>query len=398
MEQSVREDTLRNGRLDDVLTVLVFGIALWLPIAVGLISPSAEISLAEKRRLAELPTFSLEPARLAAFPAELSRYWDDHLGLRGALIRSYARLSIGLLGRSPSAGLIVGRDGWFFLGTRAPVEQFRGLARFEPADLERWQRVLEETRDWLAERGIAYVVAIAPNKHTMYGEFLPPSLSKVQGETQLDALMRHLDAHSSLELVDLRETLRAAKQRERVYHRTDTHWNDVGAYLAYREILEAAGRQLPSLGEADPVPVRRRARRSPGLALVQSVGLERVYREETVELVPREPRSRVAAEQRRAYPELVRTQRPFAFEISDPDLPRAIVFRDSFANALIPFLSEHFERTLYIWSPDVDPEPIEAERPDVVIHVIAERFLGRTPRGIREIQERRDRRTGGDQD
>jgi hypothetical protein len=394
MEQPVREDRLRGSQGDDVLTILVFGIALWLPIAVGLASPSAEISLREKRRLAEPPRFSLEPARLPAFPAELSRYWDDHLGLRQPLIQSYARLSIGLLGRSPSAGLIVGAEGWFFLGARAPLEQFRGLARFEPAELERWQRVLEERRDWLAERGIGYVVAIAPNKHTMYGEFLPPALSKVRAETPLDALVRHLDASSSLAFVDLREALRAAKQEERVYHRTDTHWNDVGAYRAYREILEAAKRQLPSLRKADPVRVRRRARLSPGLGLVQSVGLERVYREEVVELRPIEPRSRVASEYRRAYPELVRTQRPFAFEVADPDLPRAIVFRDSFANALIPFLSEHFARTLYIWSPDVDPDLVEAERPDVVIQEISERFLGRAPWGIREIQESRGHETG----
>ena len=383
----------KDGRalVDDVLTSVVLCLALWTPIGVGLLSPDATVSLAEQRRLAELPELSFGPARLAALPAELSRYWDDHLGLRDFLIRSHARLSIGVLGRSPSSSLLVGRDGWFFLGTPEPVRQARGLARFAPGEIERWQMVLEERRDWLARRGIPYVVAIAPNKHTIYGEFLPAGLPRVHEETQLDALARHLSEHSSVEFIDLRGPLLAAKPDQRIYHRTDTHWNDLGAYRAYAEILAAVKRRLPGL-EAGPLPVQRRERSVPGLGLVRSVGLENVYREETVELRPVPARARVAPEHERTYRERERRQRPLAFEVPDPDLPRAVVFRDSFANALIPFLSEHFRRTLYVWSPDVDPAIVEAERPDVVIQEIAERFLSRAPHGIREIQEHRARR------
>ena len=58
------------------------------------------------------------------------------------------------------------------------------------------------------------------------------------------------------------------------------------------------------------------------------------------------------------------------------------MFRDSFANALIPFLSESFDRIVYVWQPDVHPQVVQIEKPDVVIHEIAERFLARTPHGV----------------
>ena len=50
-----------------------------------------------------------------------------------------------------------------------------------------------------------------------------------------------------------------------------------------------------------------------------------------------------------------------------PGRPRAVVFRDSFGSALIPFLSEEFSRAVYLWQYNVDPDVVLAERPDVVI-------------------------------
>ena len=77
-------------------------------------------------------------------------------------------------------------------------------------------------------------------------------------------------------------------------------------------------------------------------------------------------------------------QLPFALGTGDASLPSAVMFRDSFANALIPFLSESFERIVYVWHPDVNAHVVELERADVVIQEVAERFLGRLPSGIEE--------------
>ena len=62
-------------------------------------------------------------------------------------------------------------------------------------------------------------------------------------------------------------------------------------------------------------------------------------------------------------------------EIAGSSLPRAVVFRDSFASRLVPFLSEHFSRAVYLWQNDFDPEIVLRERPDVVIQEIAGRHL-----------------------
>jgi hypothetical protein len=381
----VPHDPSTRSTLDSRLTLGVFLALLWLPLVVSALSRDTGVSLSEQRTLAPLPSFA--PSALADLPTGLEHYWDDRMGLREDLIRAWAWLHIELLGVSPSDKLIVGRDGWLFFGDADAVAQYRGLARFDEPALERWTRVLEERNAWLAERGIAYLLVVVPNKHRMYAEYMPAAIPRVHETSQLDQLAAALRARGTVPFLDLREPLARAGRRARTYHRTDTHWNDVGAYAAYRAILAALAPRVPSLPR-QPVAVRALERTTPGLGLARIVGLSLAYPERSLDLVVESPRAAVPSERRAAFEDRKRRQLAFALGTGDPALPSAVVFRDSFADALVPFLSESFSRVVYVWQRDVDPSVVEAERPDVVIQEIAERFLGRAPRGIEAARSR----------
>jgi hypothetical protein len=59
------------------------------------------------------------------------------------------------------------------------------------------------------------------------------------------------------------------------------------------------------------------------------------------------------------------------------DLPRLVMFHDSFGLRLIRFLSEHFSRSVYVEARDVKRLTVEWEQPDVVILEVCERYLAR---------------------
>ena len=61
------------------------------------------------------------------------------------------------------------------------------------------------------------------------------------------------------------------------------------------------------------------------------------------------------------------------------DWPRAVMFRDSFATWLIPFLVDHFRRITFSWQYTFDRELVEKEHPDVVIQEMVERVLMDAP-------------------
>ncbi|MEA3254650.1 MAG: hypothetical protein U9Q22_02325, partial [Candidatus Altiarchaeota archaeon] len=96
--------------------------------------------------------------------------------------------------------------------------------------------------------------------------------------------------------------------------------------------------------------------------------------ETSIKFVPKEPRLAETASINYNNPNPIR---PFiAKSVNNPDLPTAVFFRDSFIIALIPFLSEHYNRSVYPWV-RYNQTIIEMESPDIVVTEIIERNLGR---------------------
>ncbi len=380
----IEDRRFRVDAFEAWFTIVAFMLALIAWLALTLTHEPERISRFEQRLLATMPTYDASAGGLGEYRRGLEAYLDDHLAFRNLLISIHARIEVGWLGSSPSSKVIVGKQGWFFLNDEVAVRQYRGLARLEPVQLETWQRVLEARRDWLAERGIAFVLVLVPNKHQIYPEFMPDRLPRMGVEEQHVQLARYLAEHSTVQVVDLMPSLLEAKRSQRVYHRTDTHWNDVGAYLAYRKILEAMAVALPQYAEAlRPVEVEFRRYTDKGIGLTSMIGVSDVYREEILQLVQVDPHSQILMDKRRPYKILEREQKPLAHGVPGAALPRGVVFRDSFANALIPYLSENFRRVLYVWARDVEARFVEREQPDIVIQEIAGRLLDRPPIGIR---------------
>ena len=116
-------------------------------------------------------------------------------------------------------------------------------------------------------------------------------------------------------------------------------------------------------------------RRVPGqgndLALLLSLG--DVLPASRLSLVPRAPRRARWLATDAALPS--GSQGVYISEIDDPSLSRAVVFQDSFGEALRPFLSEHFQRTFHSRQVLFDPAVVEQERPSVVIQEMVERLL-----------------------
>jgi hypothetical protein len=300
------------------------------------------------------------------------RWFEDHFAFRSRLVRWYGESRLYLLRQSPTQSVVLGRDGWLFYGDDGGAEDFVNERPLTDAERRTWRDSIRTCRDWLAARGIGYVFFIAPDKHVIYPEEFAASARRVSNTSRADDVYA---ATAGLDVsVDVRPALLQARNRERVYHVTDTHWNARGALVAYQQIIDAVRRANPSVP-----PAWRREDFEDQTAIVEGqdlagmIGLRRVMREEDLRLIPRRPRQARVVDPPGAQPddELGR----IVTEIPGSHLPRALVFRDSFASALAPFLSEHFSRTVYLWQNDFDADAVLAERPDVVIQEIVGRHL-----------------------
>lgn len=375
-----RRENFRTA--EGIALIVLFVVALWMPILISLsASSSGRFNMAEKRKMAEMPKLDGGLSSIKEFPASFSKYYDDNFGFRETLIGWHNHAKGMLLRISPAPNAIIGKQGWLFLGDGNIVADYRATHPFTNEELERWRIVLEGKRNWLAAQGILYLFLVAPDKHSIYPEFIPDHINRVGSETCLDQLVAYLKAHSDVNIMDLRPALREGKGAARVFHKTDTHWNEQGAYIAYTEIMARVSGGAPSLRPKRPDDFRYVKENTEGHDIANMMGLKDVFTEQDIHLFPK--RDNCAHEvdfkldMRYSWPQYSPEHAPYARECENSKL-RMVFFQDSFGTALVPFLSEHFRRTVYIWDYPgyaVMNAAIRQEHPDIVIEERVERHL-----------------------
>jgi len=357
----------------NAVLVLAFVVIISLPLAANLAGHDGADPQAENRELAPMPTLQPSLRGIVDYAGGFSRWFEDHFAFRATLVRWYSESRYFWLGVSPSSAVIKGRDGWLFYADDGGAEDATNETLLDAGELADWRESLTRTRQWLQARRIAYVFAIAPDKADVYPEELPPTLTRVHAMSRADQVAA-VCRDAAIPIADLRAPVTAAKARDRTYFLTDTHWNDRGAFVAYRQITDAVrsqdSRVPPAWNRDDFSPA---ARVVEGQDLARMIGLMRVLSEEDLTLVPKRSRRARVVEPPGAEPSAEEGR--LVTEIPGASLPRAVIFRDSFASRLAPYLSEHFSRAVYLWQNDFDPDAIEQEHPDVVIQEIVSRHL-----------------------
>jgi alginate O-acetyltransferase complex protein AlgJ len=335
----------------------------------------------EQRKPAERPAFPTSRRAAAEFAARFDAYLDDHFGFRNGLLRLHGQVATSWLKRRPSetVEVMVGRQGWLYYTGVDAIRSLEGRSLFPEAGRRVWERCIRERGRWLAQRGIRYLVVFAPEKGSIYPEYLPDWLHPSTHGTRFDQAMDVLSGVSEAKVLDLRRALLDAKRRSPhpVFLLTDTHWNALGVHAAYAEIVTALGQWFPGVRPAPLSSFMLKWENRKGGDLARLIGQEHRLSENAPTLIPRVPaRARdVDAAFHRTAASVSAAHPPIVTERDGADIRSAVVFRDSFATALVPLLSEHFGRAVFLWTYDFDCEAIERERPSVVIQEFAERVL-----------------------
>jgi hypothetical protein len=362
----------------DRALIVVFLSGITLPLLAVVLRLDTALEFWENRKLADLPEFKLQRAALAQFPAKFESYFNDRFGFRPRLIQWLNYLKVAGLGVSPSARVILGKHGWLFYGD-VDLPYYRALEPLTADELEKWRHVFENRRDWLAAHGIPYLIVFAPNKSTIYPEFMPPAYNRLDHPSRLGQLLTHLRAHTTLSIIDLRPPLREAKRREQVYYRTDSHWNQRGAFVGYHKIMEGLSAWFPELKAQPRSEFPERKYVEPGRDLALLLNLRTHFADEYFDLEnPPIKQAKEVSLKAGETPVVGRCwiQGPdMIFENEQGHGPRVVMFRDSFCGWLIPFLADHFKRIRFSWQYTLDRQIVEQERPDVVVQEMVERVL-----------------------
>ena len=333
----------------------------------------------ENRKAAALPELPRTSVELSGYGARFERFFNDRFGLRAALLRIDHFAKVFMFGVSPVSKVLIGKEGWlYFKGEDAKAldRWHRGVDPFSEGQIIALRNEMLDRRGFLASRGIPFLLVVVPEKYSVYPEFLPEWAAPVTAQTSLDHVASEFARYPQLNFLDLRGPLLAAKTAQRVYYRTDSHWNYLGATVGYKELMREAVRLVPGLTIA---PAQRPAY-VPGVDyfsgdLAQMLGLPKELREEDIA-----PLGKILASAQTRC-----AQRDKSAESTDtevyvyqcPNAPRftALVYRDSNAIPLIPMLAENFFRSTFVSSAQLNAALVDRLKPDIVVEELVERTL-----------------------
>jgi hypothetical protein len=328
---------------------------------------------AERRTVATMPPRSELTSRTGAYTRGLEHVIADHFPLRTSLIEGYDWAKFALFGDSSSAQVLRGPNGWLFLGEPAVRAYIVGTNRPADVDLDYIVQVYRARAEFCRAHGARYLLVFPPDKSSVYPEYLPAGMTLAR-PTTLERLVPRLRA-ARVGVVDVMPALLAAKRNGDVYSRGDTHWNARGAYAAYRVLAEAL--RSSGVKPINASAVHEQLAEREGDLLGMS-GVSRLFVDRQVDVTFVQRAKRVETPQYAdaalaGHPEI----QPYASVVSDQSLPTAVMFGDSFALRLWPFLDESFRRVLHVRTATqpFNEHLIVAEHPDVVIQELVERSL-----------------------
>ena len=334
----------------------------------------------EKRTLAPFPQLTLTKTGIEAFPPAFDAYVNDNFGLRDEFLTLQSRISQRLFNESGSPKVIVGKKGWLLYSGENSLSDIQRVSHFSPDDLKQWKGSIDDRAAWLQKQGITYRFVVPPDKHSVYGEELPARYSW-NGESRFDVLKDYLKPTPNL--VDIGPAMLQQKKVAggRLYFHTDTHWTTYGAYIGYRQIVASlSSADIPysaSFANSDFGPSSVATQRD----LAQMSRISRTEPDQIPDksIGPCGQPSEVMTPVNLDVSSIVR----FAAYTCPGRTKTALIFHDSFMEALTPYLNQEFGRVVYVWGEPSDElfvRMVQQEHPDVVIEERVERSMQYVPK------------------
>jgi hypothetical protein len=343
-------------KLQNKFLILAFTLILLAPTLDLFFHFSPVKDLFEKRMPVKKPEFSLTKKYLRDF----EKFFDDNYGFRKSLISLNSQIMDKVFDESPDARVVLGKDGWFFFDNHNSLLDVAGRAIISDEVIKR--AVESFYRNWqtMRAKNIDYLLIIAADKGTIYPEFLPDYI-KPNEPHRIDQFLNVLKKkHPDFPILDLRPILLKAKEKEIIYHKTDTHWNKRGAHYAYVEIAKKL-KFKPHLRQ-DFLNKEDQMIRGDISDVMNTNAMHLNY-----DIVPK---FKLSHEYVSPLPESLKEfHKPYETINKNKNLPVIFIYKDSYFGDLISMVSEHFSQAIFIneFPCDINYEIIKKFAPNVVI-------------------------------
>ena len=362
------------------ILICFFLLILVLPILDSIFHFSPIKELFEKRQPALKPQFSWNKEVLINYPKNFEKFYDDNFGFRKTLIYLHSQIMDKVFDQSPSERAVIGKNDWLFFNNYHSLVDVEGRIIYDSSLLDRGIKALYQNWKNLKKNNIDYLLVIAADKSTIYSEFLPDYIHP-NGPTRLDQFLSRLNQlYPDFPVIDLRKPMLEAKKKQEIYYKTDTHWNKIGAYYGYLEVMNFLAKKHLELKPKllNQFTQKIGDKKQGDIADIMNLEIFDVEHD----LIPKTP-----FEYTEITTDLNRKQfhKPNFFIHKNQNLPVLFSYKDSFMDNLMYFVSDHFSKSYYIneFPCNINPEFVVKYQATIVIQ---EMWEGRVEEVLKECK------------
>lgn len=326
------------------IRVIIFGILILGLSFINLLSPSKSFSDRENRFLERLPKFSMEAIIDGKFNEKFQKYTADQFIARDNWISLKTKLDLAML-KQDNGRVYFGQDNFLF-----DVDK--------TIDEERFVKNIDKINTFKDNIDIPVDIMLVPTKSTIFIEKLPAKAPIIDEDELLEHIEDSIDEDiRSIPLINLFRS----KNSEAIYYKTDHHYTSLGAYYAYHEYMKSLGIEPLNLDYFEREVVSDKFlgsqfRKSNYYAGTSETIEKFIPKEDTIINIIKNEKDEASS----LYDEkFLEKSDKYSFFLGGDDAVvdiktslqgqgTLLVVKDSFANSLVPFLTNHFERIIVI--------------------------------------------------
>ena len=279
-------------------------------------------------------------------------YVSQNYGLRNAFLELYTSLQQKIFQTSAVENVVVGRDGFLYFADT--MDDYLGVRQLSEREVFQIVHTLELIQEYVTSQNGQFLFVVAPNKNSLY-DYLPYYYVKQSEKKPVQAVFAQLDKVNYVNLFDV-----FFGQEEILYYKTDSHWNNQGAYLVYQTILDIFEKDYDGSYQFHASGLMKGD-------LYHMLYPDRGANEKTV-----------TADKVKNYTYLTQTrstEQNYIESYNEKAQGSLLMFRDSFANNLIDYFSDSYQYAIYDKTIPYNLFLTERYQSDTVIIEIAERNL-----------------------